>query len=220
MLYFWGVSIAKHMEKHPIELHGNWEWGVALDLHTKASFPIFDEENRIVGWNTIRTEIGEQLYKLKYVDEPIAQKKRRAEGLAREMADAIFWLWDSLSTQVEIDKNEWRLLSVPPSKKRSFQPVEEIKSALMDIIGLSSSIFIRKKDYKELKNIDDEQERIQALWNAFDVVDGGLEGKNVIVIDDLYRSGATLEAVTRVLKTQGCAKNVFVITLTKTRTKR
>ena len=30
MLYFWVFGKLESMEKHPIELHGNWEWGIAL----------------------------------------------------------------------------------------------------------------------------------------------------------------------------------------------
>ncbi|MDL1958237.1 MAG: hypothetical protein LWX01_00875 [Deltaproteobacteria bacterium] len=45
-------------------------------------------------------------------------------------------------------------------------------------------------------------------------------GRNVLLIDDLYRSGATLNAVTVALKDKGKAKEVYVLTLTMTRRKR
>ncbi len=125
MLYFWVFAKLGSMEKHPIELHGNWEWGIALDLHTKASSPIFDEEGKIIGWDTTRTEIGEELYRLKYKNEPQEQKLKRVERLAAEIADVVFWLWDKLSPQMEIDKRAWRIVSVPPSRERNLQPVEE-----------------------------------------------------------------------------------------------
>ena len=38
------------------------------------------------------------------------------------------------------------------------------------------------------------------LNDAFDVKDGCLLGKNIVLIDDLYRSGSTLKAITTSLK--------------------
>ena len=58
------------------------------------------------------------------------------------------------------------------------------------------------------------------LNDAFDVKDGCLLGKNIVLIDDLYRSGSTLKAITTSLKNKGKAKNVIVVVLTKTRSKR
>jgi len=43
------------------------------------------------------------------------------------------------------------------------------------------------------------------------------ELRAVLLFDDLYRSGATLNAVTRVLLEQGEARNVYALTLTMTR---
>jgi predicted amidophosphoribosyltransferase len=42
-------------------------------------------------------------------------------------------------------------------------------------------------------------------------------GKNLLLFDDLYRSGATVSAITELLKSQGKAKAVYLLTLTETR---
>ncbi len=203
-----------------IELHGNWEWGIALDLHTKFSIPIFNENGEIAGWNTVRTAIGEALYHLKYKKESEEVRKKRVEYLATELEKAVVDLWVLLSPFIELNKDEWRIIGIPPSRKRAFQPVDAIVSRLKEKLEVAGCTFI-PKNYKELKNIEDEQERLLVLENAFQIADSNCTmGKNILLIDDLYRSGATLEAATRVLKTKGKAKNVFVITLTKTRTKR
>lgn len=50
------------MEKSLIRIRGNWNFGVALDLHTKSSSPIINDIGEITGWDSERTEIGEELY--------------------------------------------------------------------------------------------------------------------------------------------------------------
>ena len=42
-------------------------------------------------------------------------------------------------------------------------------------------------------------------------------GKNVLLFDDLFRSGATMNAITDVLLNQGQVTSVSVLTITKTR---
>lgn len=42
-------------------------------------------------------------------------------------------------------------------------------------------------------------------------------GKNVLLFDDLFRSGSTLNAITDVLLQQGQAASVRVLTITRTR---
>lgn len=74
---------------------------------------------------------------------------------------------------------------------------------------------------QELKNVDDPDERMALLRNQLVLVaDTNLLGKNVLLLDDLYRSGATLSVATEILYRQAQAKAVYVLTMTKTRSKR
>ena len=53
--------------------------------------------------------------------------------------------------------------------------------------------------------------------NAIHIENGGaIKGKRVLLIDDLYRSGATLATATQALRQAG-ASYVGVLTMTKTR---
>lgn len=47
-----------------------------------------------------------------------------------------------------------------------------------------------------------------------------VEGRKVLLFDDLFRSGATMNAVTDVLLKKGGAPKVFALTLTRTRSSR
>jgi len=78
---------------------------------------------------------------------------------------------------------------------------------------------IKVKETPELKNIYDYQKRLELLKDGFAIKDQSLRGKNVLLFDDLYRSGATLSVVTRALYDQGMVNEVYILALTKTRSK-
>jgi len=47
-----------------------------------------------------------------------------------------------------------------------------------------------------------------------------VDGKSVLLVDDLYRSGATLTAAAQAITNQGGAKTVYVLAITRTRVHR
>lgn len=80
-------------------------------------------------------------------------------------------------------------------------------------------MLVKTKETPELKSVHDYHERIALLEDAYTVKTRSLEGKNVLLVDDLYRSGATLNAISLVLQSQGGAARVYVLALTRTRSK-
>jgi predicted amidophosphoribosyltransferase len=83
------------------------------------------------------------------------------------------------------------------------------------------STTLKKEDATPpLKTIDDPEERREILKNAFDVDLGSFAEKNVLIFDDIYCSGETLNAVADAITIQGNAENVYALTVTKTRAKR
>ena len=78
---------------------------------------------------------------------------------------------------------------------------------------------VRKvKETTELKNIYDFNERLKLLENAYAIQQPTLlNGKTILLFDDLYRSGATMNAIAGALQTQGQVANVDAFALTKTR---
>lgn len=60
-------------------------------------------------------------------------------------------------------------------------------------------------------------ERARLLDGLHTVDSAKVAGKRVMLLDDLYRSGATLNAVTIALYEQGGAQDVFALALTRTR---
>jgi predicted amidophosphoribosyltransferase len=86
-------------------------------------------------------------------------------------------------------------------------------------IDLCDTAVTKIKQTQQLKNVFDYKQRLSALENAFAVEKKMISGKRILLFDDLYRSGATLNAIAKKLPKEGEAKAVFVLTLTRTRSK-
>lgn len=193
------------IQSSPQELKGNWECGWALDLHTISSVPLPNGS-----FDTKRTEVGELLYQLKYCLDRI-----KIEPLATTAADF-------LKTRLFLPYLSC-IIPVPPSDiNRPFQPVMELALEIGKKVNLPVlTDFIQKiKETEPLKGIDDLESRRVQLKGAFRVKDKSLAGKYVLLFDDLFRSGETLREVTRVLMGEGAVSKVYVLAITKTRTKR
>ncbi len=190
---------------NPMPIHGVWRQGYVLDYHTVSSEFVGHDEFGNPIFDTKRTEVGELLYQLKY--------RQNLSTLDALVAVTIVFVQ---SWQIALDA----IVPVPPTRRRRFQPVFEIALRLADALGIPlHKNFVRKvRNTVELKNVFAYDERIRLLENAYRVRDQSLRGKAVLVFDDLYRSGATLNAVSRVLYEQAQCSDVYVLALTRTRT--
>jgi len=63
----------------------------------------------------------------------------------------------------------------------------------------------------------DFEERMRILKDAFEIRGLVVCGRSILLFDDLYRSGATLNVVSRLQQQEGKVKNIYVLTLTMTR---
>lgn len=189
-----------------IELTGNWKKGFALDLHTwKKSDYLGDDENGKPRFKNYRTEIGELVYQLKYnrndsvVQTIITEIKKCISGI--ETFDFI--------------------LPIPPSNiHRAKQPVQLVCSALSSEfnVPIIADSLAKMKGATEIKNITEQTKRIELLKDAMVLNNAEkLVGKKLLLIDDLYGSGATLSVATELLYGAKAA-SVYVLTLTKKRT--
>ncbi|MGH9795563.1 MAG: ComF family protein [Candidatus Acidiferrales bacterium] len=187
----------------PLRIVGNWREGYALDYHTVSSIHTHDDEFGRPRFETKRTPLGELLYRLKY---------RREDAGAEPLADAAAALVRSWNRGVQV------IVPVPPSKARSRQPLALVARAL----GQRLSIPVANAVYKaqgtpELKDVNDRIERLKMLQGAHTVARALVEGKKVLLLDDLYQSGATMNAVAGALYAQGGASDVYALALTLAR---
>lgn len=189
-----------------IELKGNWKKGFAYDVHTLDSVYMGADEQGYDHWETTRSEMGELVYQLKYQGDTSALNK----------------IIDLLSIFKGLDTMQ-AIVPVPASKKRKIQPVYLIATALGNRLGVP--VFLdaleQQTNGQELKNIADPNERESLLRERIKWTQRyNIAGQNILLIDDLYRSGSTLKIATEVLYQQAKTKGVFVLTMTKTRKKR
>ena len=61
---------------------------------------------------------------------------------------------------------------------------------------------------------------MKALDGAYAVELGTVAGQRILLFDDLFRSGATMSAISNVLYQQGGAKEIYALTVTRTRLNR
>lgn len=194
------------MRIHPLPITGPWDAGFTLDAHTvSAEFLGYDLEGR-AQFETVRTEIGELLYRLKY---------RGDRGASVVLAATAAEFIRSRGLRVEV------VVAVPPSKVRPFQPLLAIARRLAGDLGAGYDFrSLRKiKETPELKSVDEMAAREAALKDAFDVQGDALAGRHVLLLDDLYRSGASMNAAARALRSKGHVASLGVLALTRTRSK-
>ena len=182
---------------------GKWREGFALDIHTLSSIYIGDDEFGHPQFDTQRSEIGELLYKL---------KNRADQSTVPEIINAVKMLMKEWNPPVDI------LAPVPPSTRRSVQPVRLLAEVISQKLGVPLADCVKRtRNIPQLKNTFDLDERAKLLENLHAVDKSVTSGKSVLLFDDLYRSGATMNAITTELYEAGEAADVFALTITRTR---
>lgn len=187
----------------PREILGNWRKGFALDLHTISSEFIGHDEFGRPQFDTKRSELGELLYRLKY---------NRDASVVPEIVSAALQFIKSLRQPLDA------IVPVPPSTQRDSQPVLILAQALSQSLGAPMRACVtRVRDIPQLKNVNDLDERMKLLEGLHKIDPGAVEGKRILLFDDLYRSGATMNSITAELFAAGKAADVFALTITRTR---
>lgn len=111
------------------------------------------------------------------------------------------------------------LMPVPIHKERfrvrGFNQSELLAKGLGELcdVPVITDFLIRTKNTLPQKELSDK-ERMQNLWQAFETTDINEKlykmPKCVIIIDDIYTTGSTLEACSRMLKQKGIERTYFL----------
>lgn len=94
-------------------------------------------------------------------------------------------------------------------RKRGYNQAALLARELSGRCGIPADekLLFRTKKTRAQKELND-QERLENLKNAFSVRKGNVPYKNIILVDDIYTTGSTIDEAARVLKENG-AQSVF-----------
>lgn len=190
----------------PLKLTGPWADGHVLERqHTISSEFIGYDSNGHAQFDTKRSELGELVFRLKNRSD-----RTTLDPIADTAAEFV------LASGIQFDA----VAPVPPSRRRPFQPVIEIATALGARLAkpVLLSVVSKVKETPELKDVFDFGERQKLLEGAFAVDEKAVKGQRLLLVDDLYRSGATAAIVAKELMGAG-ASAVYFLAMTKTRTR-
>ncbi len=186
-------SVADFLARpHPRPLDGPWQAGWALDAHSH-----FDGDAHT------RSGVGQLVYRYKYCDE---------RGAAEPLADA----WAQLLAEHGELLRPDAIVPVPPSSEHAFDPVATLATTLEQRLAVPvlRDALVKTRATRPQKEMKSLAQKRGNVAGAF-ALRSDVRGKRLLVIDDLYDSGATLEEVARVLGRGGPA-SIIVLTLTKT----
>lgn len=185
-------------------IYGNWDLGYALDKHTisrtqtgvnSSGYPVYD---------TKRTDAGQALFQLKYRSD-----RAQVQPLAAQMCASICAPYFADTGFV---------VPMPASKVRTHQPVYELAEEIGRILNkpVFNTLLTKTPTGQALKDLGSKEDRAKALAGKIALHDGITnEGVwNVLLVDDRYETGASLEAACAVLRTYRKVGKIYVATAT------
>ena len=186
------------------KLEGNWDIGYALDKHMLSSVFTGHNEAGHPTFDNTRTQAGEAVYQLKY---------RQDWSQALRLATAVNKHVVPLLGKIGL------IVPMPASTPRPRQPVTEVAvelGKLLDVNVFDNLLVKNATATPSLKNMNGKDEKVAALQGRFSISDGiAGEGKwNALLLDDLFDSGASMEAACSLLKTYAKIDKVFAVALT------
>ena len=173
-------AVESFMKKaHPRPLTGPWKLGWALGFHSSFS-----------GGDWSRSSVGDLTYRLKYQGDTSV-----LEELV-EQAAALMVL------HPEIGKVDF-ILPVPSTTQRKINPVHLFGEALGRRTGIDVKPIAAKsranQPQKEMTTLSQKLANVRGVFK----ITGEVREKRILVVDDLFDSGATLQEITRLLKQNG-----------------
>ena len=187
-------------------ISGAFTDGYALDKHTASSVFIGHNEYGHAQFDTTRTAAGEAVFRLKYRSD-----FDQVKPLARAVVRSIVPYFPKIGL----------VMPAPASTTRKRQPVHEVAEAVagrMDV-PLFDTLIAKSAvagNTSSLKNMNTRQEKDEALKGRY-LLNKAITNQgtwNILVIDDLYHTGATMDAVCRLLAQYDKISGVYVAALT------
>jgi predicted amidophosphoribosyltransferase len=187
------------------KIAGIWDLGYVLDKQVESSTYLGDDDNGHPQFNTIRTEVGEAVFQLKY---------RNDLTKVGPLADEIVKLIQVNFISVDI------VIPMSPSKQRATQPVFEIAKAVASKISkkYSPDTLVKSTPTKQMKDIEAREDKVSTLEGTIRVNQNlGTGQLDVLVVDDIYASGSSLEVACSALRGYAAIRKIYVAVLSRTK---
>lgn len=97
-------------------------------------------------------------------------------------------------------------------RRRGYNQAQLLTEALGKELGIPvyPDLVIRNRNTKPLKELNPE-ERVNNLKKAFNLRQNGVKLKTIILIDDIYTTGSTMDQISAVLLAGGCQKIYSIV---------
>lgn len=188
----------------------------------RIDWPSLIKENNIFSASDYNDEIIKKaIWMLKY---------RGIKGLAEPLAELMFRrLWPKIVKDPPLllaKEGPWVIIPIPISlkslKKRGFNQAEligqefakKIQTSDVDAknIGCLTNVLYKIKETHSQVSIKNRKERLSNLKGSFSVKNPELiKNKNIILIDDVSTTGATLAEARKILKSSGAKKVISLV---------
>ena len=194
------------MEVQIKKIEGSWDLGYVLHKHTLSSTYLGDDEYGHPRFDTKRSEPGEALYQLKYRSD-----WNQVGPLAEQIKDTLLPLFGKIGL----------IIPMPASTVRSKQPVNELANALGKLTNtpVFDEMIVKAPapaGSPALKDLHTREEKDAALAGRITVNESiSNEGCwNALLLDDLFDTGATMDAVCRALRTYRKINHIYAAAIT------
>jgi len=188
------------------KLKGSWDLGYALQKHTLSSVYLGDDEWGHPRFETTRSEPGEALFQLKY-----RYDWKQVEPLAAEVQATLLPLFAEVGL----------IVPMPASTARARQPVNELAKGLGQLtkIPVFDNMVVKTPPAPgstPLKDMHTRAEKDNALAGRFSINECiATEGRwNVLLLDDLFDTGATMDAVCQALRSYKKINRIYAAAIT------
>ena len=118
---------------------------------------------------------------------------------------------------LELDLENFVVVPVPlhpfKERRRGFNQSKILAQAISKECGLElDCCIVRIKNTKPQAQAKNRQNRNQNLANAFKMAEAEkISGKNILLVDDVYTSGATMNEAAKILKESGAKKIIALV---------
>ena len=153
-----------------------------------------------------------------FMKEKLALYKYRGkESLAGVFSYLLKIAYDANYREMKIDLITYIPLHPSRLEERGFNQAEQLAIGLHQLTGIPMYPVLNRLKETAKQSKTGKQERKMQLEDAFELNESYIQvinGKNILIIDDIYTTGATLQEVAKIL-VEGGAKTVNSLTLAR-----